>query len=70
MGLECCLSGGGGAVSVFGAIIAYLFTQGAVGTGDDQFVSLFCPLKVEAFETSRQLRFQNLTLSCQGLFTE
>jgi hypothetical protein len=30
------------------AIIAYLLTEGAVGTGGGHFESLDCPLKVEA----------------------
>jgi hypothetical protein len=32
----------------FGAIIAYLLTEGAVGTSGGHFESLDCPLNVEA----------------------
>jgi hypothetical protein len=51
-----------------GAIIAYLFTEGTLGTGDGHLQSLESAAESRgstyAFMTSRQLRFNNLTLSC------
>jgi hypothetical protein len=43
------VSGGGGVQHAYvGAIIAYLLTEGAVGSGGGHFESLDCQLKVEA----------------------
>jgi hypothetical protein len=50
---------------------ANLLTEGALGTGSGHFESTDYQLKVEAARnavmTTRQLCFQNLTLSCHGM---